>query len=87
MNTQLIQSIKNALRKIWSCDTCTIFEEEYPYYGQCAQTAIVIYERFGGDNLKTQGWPNEKGCGRHFYNRIDGANYDFTAEQFTDIPV
>jgi hypothetical protein len=86
MTNQLIQRIKEALRKSWSRDTCIIFEEDYPYYGQCAQTAIVINEKFGGDILKTQGWPNEKGYGRHFYNRIDGVNYDFTAEQFTDIP-
>lgn len=86
MNNQLIQRIKEALRKSWSRHTCYIFDEEYPFYGQCAQTAIALHEKFGGDILKTQGWPNEEGYGRHFYNRIDGVIYDFTAEQFTDIP-
>lgn len=53
MDEQLILKIKDALRKSWSRDTCIIFEEKYPYYGQCAQTAIVIYEKFGGEILKT----------------------------------
>jgi hypothetical protein len=75
-----------ARRSRWGGGSERLLEEDYPYYGQCAQTAIVINEKFGGDILKTQGWPNEKGYGRHFYNRIDGVNYDFTAEQFTDIP-
>ena len=86
MDEQLIDKIKNALRKSWSRDTCLIFEEQYPYYGQCAQTAIVIFEKFGGEILKTKGWPRDGGNWRHFYNRIDGVRYDFTAEQFSEIP-
>ncbi len=86
MDEQLVLKIKNALRKSWSKDTCIIFEVEYPYYGQCAQTAIIIYEKFGGEILKTKGWPRDEGNGHHFYNRINDIRYDFTAEQFTDIP-
>jgi hypothetical protein len=86
MDKQIILKIKSALRKSWSKDTCIIFEEKYPYYGQCAQTAIIIFEKFGGEILKTKGWPRDEGKGRHFYNRINGVRYDFTAEQFTDIP-
>jgi hypothetical protein len=86
MDQRELTKIRNALRDSWSGDTCIIFEEEYPYYGQCAQTSIVIHEQFGGEILRTKGWPNDKGHGRHFYNRIDGERYDFTAEQFTEIP-
>jgi len=86
MDEQLIDKIKNALRKSWSRDTCLIFEEQYPYYGQCAQTAIIISEKFGGEILKTKGWPRAGGNGRHFYNRIGGVRYDFTVEQFSEIP-
>jgi hypothetical protein len=88
MKNDLIDKIKAALRKSGSNDTCQIFEEKYPYYGQCAQTSIVIHEIFGGDILKTSGWPKPggNGNGRHFYNRIDGVRLDFTAEQFSEIP-
>ena len=30
--------------------------------------------------MKTGGWPPN---GRHFYNRINGIRYDFTADQFS----
>lgn len=86
MDEQLLNKIKAALRKSWSSDTCLIFEKQYPYYGQCAQTAIVIIEKFGGEILKTKGWPRDEDNGRHFYNRIKGVRYDFTAEQFSEIP-
>jgi hypothetical protein len=86
MDDQQIIKVKKAFRESWSTDTCHIFEEDYPYYGQCAQTSIVIQEMFGGEILKTTGWPNDKGNGRHFYNQIDGVRYDFTAEQFSEIP-
>jgi hypothetical protein len=85
MNAELKDKIKNALRISWSADTCLIFQEKYPYYGQCAQTAIVIAELFGGEILKTSGWPHRPNS-VHFYNRINGVRHDFTAEQFTDIP-
>lgn len=50
----------------------------------CAPTAIVVFETFGGEILKTSGWPKDDGhFGRHFYNRIDGTRYDFTADQFS----
>lgn len=86
MKNQTVEEIKKALRKSWSRETCVIFDESYPYYGQCAQTSIVINELFGGEIFKTKGWPNESGYGRHFYNFIDGVRCDFTAEQFSEIP-
>lgn len=86
MDEHLTGNIKNALRECWSHDTCFIFEEQYPYYGQCAQTVRVIFEKFGGEILKTKGWPRDGGNDRHFYNRIDGVRHDFTAEQFSEIP-
>ncbi len=87
MDDDLISKVKAALLESWSEETCIIYEGGYPYYGQCAQTSIVIHEIFGGDILQTRGWPrNGGGNGRHFYNQIEGKRFDFTAEQFTDIP-
>ena len=82
MNEELLKRIKSALLRSWSAQTSVCYSEEAAAsYGQCAPTAIVIWERFGGEILRTDGWPPN---GRHFYNRIDGTRYDFTAEQFED---
>ena len=82
MNEELLKRIRAALLRSWSAQTSVCFSEDAPAsYGQCAPTAIVTWERFGGEILKTDGWP-PNGC--HFYNRIDGTRYDFTADQFED---
>lgn len=79
--------IKQALLSSWSAETSLCYSpENAPSYGQCAQTAIVIQEHFGRDILKTDGWPRDDGTkGSHFYNRINGKRYDFTAGQFTEM--
>ncbi len=80
MNDELLQEIRCALERSWSDKTSVCYSTSAaPSYGQCAPTAIVIWETFGGEILKTDGWPPK---GRHFYNRIDGIRYDFTADQF-----
>jgi hypothetical protein len=48
-----------------------------PAKGQCNVTALLVHELFGGDILKTP-LPD----GDHFYNRIGGERFDFTASQF-----
>ena len=81
MDDALLSKIRRALVRSWSEKTSVCFSSDAaPSYGQCAPTAIVIWETFGGEILKTDGWPPN---GRHFYNRIDGTRYDFTADQFS----
>lgn len=81
MDDTLISKVRRALERSWSNKTSFCFSPDaVPSYGQCAPTAIVIWETFGGEILKTAGWPPS---GRHFYNRIDGTRYDFTADQFS----
>lgn len=81
MDDALLFKIRRALERSWSEKTSVCFSPDAaPSYGQCAPTAIVIWETFGGEILKTDGWPPN---GRHFYNRIDGTRYDFTADQFS----
>ena len=80
MNNALVTKIRRALERSWSEKTSVCFSSgAAPSYGQCAPTSIVVWEAFGGQILKTNGWPPS---GRHFYNRIDGIRYDFTADQF-----
>ena len=81
MDDTRYQQVRRALELSWSAETSVCFSPDaFPSYGQCAQTAIVVQERFGGEILRTTGW---HGRGNHFYNRIAGKRIDFTADQFT----
>lgn len=81
MDDALLSKVRRALERSWSAKTSACFSPDAaPSYGQCAPTAIVILETLGGEILKTGGWPPN---GRHFYNRINGIRYDFTADQFS----
>jgi hypothetical protein len=80
MTEELARKIKMALERSWSEKTSVCYSQDAAAsYGQCAPTAIVVREAFGGEILKTDGWPPN---GRHFYNHIDRVRYDFTADQF-----
>jgi len=85
MTKEQMEKIRSALEQSWSKSTSYLYgiDGAPPSYGQCAQTAIVIWETFGGQILKTDNVPMRSG--RHFYNRINGVRCDFTADQF-DIP-
>jgi hypothetical protein len=70
--------VQSALRQSWSLATARQWTLENPAAGQCNVTALVVYELFGGDLLKTH-----LAAGDHFYNRIGGRRYDFTEGQFS----
>jgi hypothetical protein len=74
-------TVARALRKSWSTDTAKQWSKHRPAAGQCNVTALLVHDLFGGDLLMTV-LPG----GDHFYNRIDGIRYDFTAGQF-DAPI
>lgn len=69
--------IQEALRNSWSLTTARQWTPANPAAGQCNVTALLVYELFGGDLLKTP-----LPAGDHFYNRIGGRRYDFTESQF-----
>ena len=69
--------VARALHKSWSLASARQWTVENPAAGQCNVTALLVYELFGGELLKT---PSPEGD--HFYNRIGGWRYDFTASQF-----
>jgi hypothetical protein len=72
------EQVARALRKSWSPASARQWTAENPAAGQCNVTALLVYELFGGELLKTS-LPE----GDHFYNRIGGRRYDFTDSQFT----
>lgn len=70
--------VARSLRKSWSRASARQWTETNPAAGQCNVTALLVYELFGGELLKTR-LPE----GDHFYNWIDGQRYDFTESQFS----
>jgi hypothetical protein len=69
--------VQSALCQAWSLSTASQWTPANPAAGQCNVTSLLIHELFGGDLLKTP-----LPAGDHFYNRIGGVRYDFTASQF-----
>lgn len=75
LTPEIENAIKRALTKCWSDKTgaWTSDNEKYPSANQCIQTALVIFEKFGGEILRTK--ISTKFIGHevsHFYNRIGG---------------
>lgn len=72
--------LRAELRRRWSADT-SFWPEEWtpnrPSFGQCAVTAMLVHDRFGGEILRAvnQGVP-------HYWNRVDGIDVDLTRDQF-----
>ena len=85
LTSEIEKAIKCALKNCWSNKTgawTSDNEKCHPSSNQCIQTALVIYENFDGEILRTtipSIFGNEID---HFYNRIGGQRYDFTAAQF-----
>jgi len=78
------------LEKCWSKETAYPFcQTEWvpndPSYGQCAITATLVYDMFGGTIHKIR----VSGGGTHYFNKLNGQYVDLTREQFDlyDLPV
>lgn len=78
------------LRQTWSAETAyKSCQSEWiptdPSYGQCAITAMLVFDMFGGSIHRIR----VVGGGMHYFNKIDGNYVDLTREQFDlyDIPI
>lgn len=72
------------LRKCWRADTAypncqSTWRGKDPSYGQCAITAALVNDMFGGSIHRIA----LKGGGSHYINKIDGKWVDLTFEQFS----
>ena len=82
---ETIQDLYDALTHSWSKETCTSrlrhkwSETDYTC-GQCAITAFIVQDIFGGDIHEI---PLETG-GVHCFNLVDGKAVDLASEQFGD---
>ena len=78
------------LEKCWSKETAYPSSQadwvpNDPSYGQCAITAMLVHDMFGGTIHKIK----VNGGGTHYFNKINGQYVDLTREQFDlyDLPV
>jgi ADP-ribose pyrophosphatase YjhB (NUDIX family) len=91
-----LTELERALRAAWSLWTAdpadhhdrsdVDWSDDDPASGQCASTALIVHDTFGGTLLMAQvrradGSP----AGFHYFNRLhDGTEIDLTREQFHD---
>lgn len=80
---QTLDDLYNVLRYCWCKETaypsCQFdWVSDDPSYGQCAITAMLVYDMFGGSIHRIR----VSGGGTHYFNKIDGHYIDLTREQF-----
>ena len=77
-----IGNLKQLLIGSWNFETCSPglrdkWSEENPSLGQCAITALIVNDFFGGKIMRCMA-----SSGSHYYNIIDDVLVDLTVEQF-----
>lgn len=72
---------EDALRRAWGGDTSAdeSWTPENPELGQCAVTALIVQDLFGGELKRTVA----NGVS-HYYNSIGGEDVDLTRAQFDE---
>jgi len=79
--------LEKALLKSWSKET-SYYPDEWselnPSFGQCAVTALIVNDYFGGDIVWSEAsLPNGQKIS-HFFNIINGKEVDLTRYQFPE---
>ncbi len=77
-----LDELERLLNESWSRETCSPglrdrWSEENPSLGQCAITAIIVNNCFGGKIMRCMA-----SSGSHYYNLIDDKIVDLTVKQF-----
>ena len=77
-----IEELKDHLYFAWCYDTCSPgckdnWNESNPSLGQCAISALIVNDLFGGKIMRCMA-----SSGSHYYNLIDDEIVDLTVEQF-----
>jgi hypothetical protein len=79
--TPSLSRLQDALRRSWSAETsadAARWSEENPALGQCAVSALIIQDHFGGELLRC-----DSPTGSHYFNQLDdGERLDMTSDQF-----
>lgn len=77
-----IEQLKKLLTFSWNLETCSPglkseWNEKNPSLGQCAITALIVNDLFGGKIMRCM-----SSSGSHYYNLINNEIIDLTVEQF-----
>jgi hypothetical protein len=84
-----LEVLQAAIRASWSLETCDPVDaaqwtSENPSRGQCAVSALVVHDFFGGELLEAEVlFDDGSRQGFHYWNRLDSGDVDLTSEQFT----
>ena len=75
-----LEELRNIISLGWNYETCSpgskaSWSEENPSLGQCAITALIVNDFFGGKIMRCMA-----STGSHYYNLINGVIVDFTKE-------
>jgi hypothetical protein len=78
-----IDDLISALERSWSSDTALgEWRKDVPSLNQCAVTALIVQDYFGGELLRCK----TKYGDSHYWNRLSPENIvDLTYEQFQEI--
>lgn len=79
-----IETLKEKLSKSWSAETSNnpkTWRRKNPSAGQCAVTAVIVNELFGGVIVRG-GLPGDS----HYWNLIENRVVDLTRDQFSENP-
>ncbi len=81
-----LEKLEIVLRESWSTETGSNpgWSPENPALGQCATTACVVQDFFGGKIIWANAMLNGEKLDSHYWNLIDGKNVDLTREQFPE---
>jgi hypothetical protein len=85
MNKKEIKELREKLHTAWSAATsfdANGWTKDNPSYGQCAVTACVVQDLYGGEIVHADAITPDGDKIMHFFNNIDGKDIDFTREQF-----
>lgn len=77
--------LEKALKKSWSKETSycpTEWSESNPSFGQCAITALVVNDYFGGEIIWAEAILPDGQKVSHFFNLINGKEVDLARSQF-----
>ncbi|MGK8521515.1 YunG family protein [Nocardia asteroides] len=86
MDVRKLEALAHALRRSWTADTSSApgWTQATGAKGQCAVTACVVQDYFGGDILNTIATLPSKEKVSHYFNVVDGSVIDLTRDQFPE---
>lgn len=82
-----LNELEEIIRKCWCKETSADMQnwtEENPAWGQCAVTALVVNDYFGGKLLWAEAELPDGIKISHYFNEINGYQVDFTSCQFPE---